>query len=68
MSSGFELNHPQKADLPDTNETPQGFRHEIMRAFDERYLGQFIIEKLVTLDRSAIAVYKKLIKSDTSAE
>ena len=67
MSSGIELAPKQESQMPETTEPSMGFQREFVKALDERYFGQFIIETLVTLDKSAAKMVKKITGRSASA-
>ena len=67
MSRGFEIAPKQETQTPQTTEQLINFGREFVRAFDEGYLGEFVVEKLATLDRSAVKALKKMTGRDISA-
>jgi hypothetical protein len=67
MSSGIELTPKQESQTSELGESSVSFGRELIRALDERYLGQFIVENLVTLDKSVAKMVKKVTGRSTSA-
>ena len=68
MSSGFEIAPKQDAPAQQIPEQPIGLGREFVRALDEGYLGQLVVEKLAVLDKSAAKVFKKMTGRDVGAE